>query len=62
MFPTNAGRMNNNHKTVANDRFYRAVYAIQKRTVSQRRIQVSTGYLDKLAVSVRSAIRKAAQV
>jgi len=62
MFPTNAGRMNNNHKTVANDRFYRAVYAIQKRTKSQRRIQVSAAYLDKLAVSVRSAIRKAAQV
>tara|TARA_R110000765_G_scaffold409273_1_gene507431 strand:- start:29 stop:496 length:468 start_codon:yes stop_codon:yes gene_type:complete len=60
MFPTHAARLNSNHKTVANDRFCRGVYTIERRMKNQRRIQLSLAYIDRLAIEVRNTIREAA--
>ena len=58
MFPN--GKLNTGGKTVANDKFCRGVYMLERRRKDQSKIQISSGFLDDLALNVRRVIREAA--
>ena len=58
MFPN--GKLNTGGKTVANDKFCRGVYLLERRMKDQSKIQISSGFMDDLASNVRRVIRMAA--
>ena len=59
MFPN--GKLNTGGKTVANDKFCRGVYLLERRMKDQSKIQISSGFMDDLASNVRRVIRMAAE-
>ena len=58
MFPN--GKLNTSGKIVANDKFCRGVYLLERRMKDQSKIQISSGFMDDLASNVRRVIREAA--
>ena len=58
MFPN--GKLNTSGKNVANDKFCRGVYLIERRMKHQSKIQISSGFLDDLTSNVRRVIRMVA--
>jgi len=58
MFPN--GKLNTSGKIVANDKFCRGVYLLERRMKDQSKIQISSGFMDDLASNVRRVIRMAA--
>ena len=58
MFPN--GKLNTGGKTVANDKFCRGVYLLERRMKDQSKIQISSGFMDDLTSNVRRVIRMAA--
>jgi len=58
MFPN--GKLNTSGKIVANDKFCRGVYLLERRMKDQSKIQISSGFLDDLTSNVRRVIRMAA--
>lgn len=58
MFPSH--KLNNHPRSVVNDKFCRAVYTIQKRMKTQKRLQLSTAYITNMAVDVRNAVTEMA--
>jgi len=58
MFPN--GKLNTSGKVVANDKFCRGVYLIERRMKHQSKIQISSGFLEDLASNVRRVISLAA--
>jgi hypothetical protein len=58
MFPN--GKLNTGGKTVANDKFCRGVYLLERRMKDQSKIQISSGFLDDLFINLRRVIRMAA--
>ena len=58
MFPN--GKLNTSGKIVANDKFCRGVYLLERRMKDQSKIQISSGFLDDLNSNVRRVIRMAA--
>ena len=58
VFPN--GKLNTGGKTVANDKFCRGVYLLERRMKEQSKIQISSGFMDDLASNVRRVIRMAA--
>ena len=58
MFPN--GKLNTSGKVVANDKFCRGVYLIERRMKHQSKIQISGGFLDDLHSDVHRVIREAA--
>jgi len=59
MFPN--GKLNTGGKTVANDKFCRGVYLLERRMKDQSKIQISSGFMDDLSSNVRRVIRMAAE-
>ena len=59
MFPN--GKLNTGGKTVANDKFCRGVYLLERRMKDQSKIQISSGFMDDLTSNVRRVIRMAAE-
>ena len=59
MFPN--GKLNTGGKTVANDKFCRGVYLLERRMKEQSKIQISSGFMDDLTSNVRRVIRMAAE-
>ena len=59
MFPN--GKLNTGGKIVANDKFCRGVYLLERRMKDQSKIQISSGFMDDLASNVRRVIRMAAE-
>ena len=59
MFPN--GKLNTSGKIVANDKFCRGVYLLERRMKDQSKIQISSGFMDDLASNVRRVIRMAAE-
>jgi len=59
MFPN--GKLNTSGKVVANDKFCRGVYLLERRMKHQSKIQISSGFMDDLASNVRRVIRMAAE-
>ena len=58
VFPN--GKLNTGGKTVANDKFCRGVYLLERRMKEQSKIQISSGFMDDLHSNVRRVIRMAA--
>ena len=58
MFPN--GKLNTSGKIVANDKFCRGVYLLERRMKDQSKIQISSGFMDDLTSNVRRVIRMAA--
>ena len=58
VFPN--GKLNTSGKVVANDKFCRGVYLLERRMKEQSKIQISSGFMDDLASNVRRVIRMAA--
>ena len=58
MFPN--GKLNTSGKIVANDKFCRGVYLLERRMKDQSKIQISSGFLDDLFINLRRVIRMAA--
>jgi len=58
MFPN--GKLNTSGKFVANDKFCRGVYLLERRMKDQSKIQISSGFMDDLTSNVRRVIRMAA--
>ena len=58
MFPN--GKLNTSGKIVANDKFCRGVYLLERRMKDQSKIQISSGFMGDLASNVRRVIRMAA--
>ena len=58
MFPN--GKLNTSGKHVANDKFCRGVYLLERRMKDQSKIQISSGFLDDLFINLRRVIRMAA--
>ena len=59
MFPN--GKLNTSGKIVANDKFCRGVYLLERRMKDQSKIQISSGFMDDLTSNVRRVIRMAAE-
>ena len=58
VFPN--GKLNTSGKTVANDKFCRGVYLLERRMKEQSKIQISSGFMEDLHSNVRRVIRMAA--
>ena len=58
VFPN--GKLNTGGKTVANDKFCRGVYLLERRMKEQSKIQISSGFMEDLHSNVRRVIRMAA--
>jgi len=58
VFPN--GKLNTGGKTVANDKFCRGVYLLERRMKEQSKIQISSGFMEDLQSNVRRVIRMAA--
>tara|TARA_R110000824_G_scaffold227285_1_gene415126 strand:+ start:368 stop:1207 length:840 start_codon:yes stop_codon:yes gene_type:complete len=58
MFPN--GKLNTGGKTVANDKFCRGVYMLERRMKDQSKIQISSSFMEDLNSNLRRVIRIAA--